>query len=84
MTFFYRQMPQLVARGHIYVARPPLFKVTEKKAARFVQTTETMQHELMARGLKNTRVLIHPRPETPAAGAADRGTGTRGAARRRC
>jgi DNA gyrase subunit B len=66
LTFFYRQMPQLVARGHIYVARPPLFKVTEKKVARFVQTSEAMQEQLMARGLKNTRVLIHPRPESPA------------------
>ena len=61
LTFFYRQMPQLVARGHIYVARPPLFKVTEKKTARFVQTAEVMQKELIARGLKNTRLLIHSR-----------------------
>ncbi len=60
LTFFYRQMPLLVARGHIYVARPPLFKVEEKKTKRFVQTNEAMAEELMARGLKSARLAIHP------------------------
>jgi DNA gyrase subunit B len=60
LTFFYRQMPRLVADGHIYVARPPLFKVTQKKHIRFVQTTEEMQRELMERGLKDTRLNVLP------------------------
>ena len=42
LTFFYRQMRKLVEDGHIYVARPPLFKVTQKKHVRYVQTTEEM------------------------------------------
>ncbi len=58
LTFFYRQMPRLVAEGHIYVARPPLFKVTEKKHVRFVATAEEMQRELMERGLKGTKLRI--------------------------
>ena len=36
LTFFYRQMAKLVADGHIYVARPPLYKVKQKKEVRFV------------------------------------------------
>ena len=38
LTFFYRQMRRLVEEGRIFVARPPLFKVTQKKNVRFVQT----------------------------------------------
>jgi DNA gyrase subunit B len=60
LTFFYRQMPRLVAEGHIYVARPPLFKVTEKKHVRFVATAEEMSRELMERGLKGTKLRIFP------------------------
>jgi DNA gyrase subunit B len=61
LTFFYRQMAKLVAEGHIYVARPPLFKVAEKrhKEARFVQTAEEMHRELSRRGLDGTRLLVH-------------------------
>ena len=77
LTFFYRQMPRLVADGHIYVARPPLFKVTQKKHVRFVQTTDEMQRELMERGLKDTRlnVLPPPSPLAPLPPEEERGRG---------
>ncbi|MFM7148953.1 MAG: type IIA DNA topoisomerase subunit B [Gemmataceae bacterium] len=45
LTFFYRQMPLLIADDHIYVARPPLYKVTERKNVRFVQTIEDMTRD---------------------------------------
>ncbi len=66
LTFFYRQMPLLVAKGYIYVARPPLYKVTEKKNARFVQTSDAMHLELTARGLKGTKLAIFPRVDPQA------------------
>jgi DNA gyrase subunit B len=76
LTFFYRQMSRLVADGHIYVARPPLYKVTEKKKVRFVQTVEAMQHELIDSGLRGTRLAIHapPHPQ-PLSPEGERGRG---------
>ena len=44
LTFFFRQMRKLVEEGHLFVARPPLYKVTQKKESRFVQTREEMIH----------------------------------------
>ena len=42
LTFFFRQMRKLIEDGHVFVARPPLFRVTQKKENRFVQTREEM------------------------------------------
>ena len=42
LTFFFRQMRKLIENGHVYVARPPLYKVTQKKNVRFIQTAEEM------------------------------------------
>src|SRR5262249_58792262 len=47
-----------IESGHIYVARPPLYKVTQKKQIRYVQTVEEMSTELMARGLAGTRLEV--------------------------
>jgi DNA gyrase subunit B len=58
LTFFYRQMQKLVQDGRIYVARPPLYKVTQKKHIRYVQTVEEMNGELMDRGIAGTRLEI--------------------------
>jgi DNA gyrase subunit B len=58
LTFFYRQMRKLVEEGHIYVARPPLYKVVQKKQVRFVQTAEEMNKELMDRGLAGTKLMV--------------------------
>ncbi len=57
LTFFFRQMRKLIEEGHLFVARPPLYKVTQKKESRFVQTREEMIGELMGRGLKET--ILH-------------------------
>jgi DNA gyrase subunit B len=58
LTFFFRQMRKLIEEGHVFVARPPLFKVTQKKETRFVQTREDMALELTGRGLKGTALRI--------------------------
>src|SRR5438477_8401085 len=58
LTFFYRQMRKLIEDGHVFVARPPLYKVTQRKAVRFVKTAEEMTHELMGRGLSGTRLQV--------------------------
>jgi DNA gyrase subunit B len=57
LTFFFRQMRKLIEEGHVFVARPPLFKVTQKKETSFVQTREEMVERLTARGLKGT--ILH-------------------------
>ena len=53
LTFFYRQMYALVRGGHIYVAQPPLFKITHKKQVFYVQTQEEMNARLLESGLKD-------------------------------
>jgi DNA gyrase subunit B len=58
LTFFYRQMRKLIEAGHIFVARPPLYMVAQKKNVRFVRTAEEMQRELMERGLHGTKLNI--------------------------
>jgi DNA gyrase subunit B len=73
LTFFYRQMRKLVEEGHVFVARPPLYKVTARKNVRFVQRSEEMTRELMGRGLDGTRLQA-------AALAAEPGVAPRAAA----
>jgi len=56
MTFFYRQMPRLVAEGHLYVAQPPLYLIASKKERRYVQTDTEMQAILIQNGLAGGRL----------------------------
>ncbi len=53
LTFFYRQMYQLVAQGHVYVAQPPLFRVRKGKEVNYVQTDEEMKAQLLDLGLSD-------------------------------
>jgi DNA gyrase subunit B len=68
LTFFYRQMRKLIEDGHVFVARPPLYKVTQRKAVRFVKTAEEMTQELMGRGLNGTKLTVLPNPGVEAPG----------------
>ncbi|MEM1067255.1 MAG: DNA gyrase subunit B [Planctomycetota bacterium] len=54
LCFFYRQMYELVARGHVYVAQPPLFRVVQGKSRYYVQSDTEMKSQLLDRGLSDT------------------------------
>ncbi len=50
LTFFYRQMPQLIDHGYIYLAQPPLYRITRKKHEEYIDTNETLQRKLLELG----------------------------------
>jgi len=56
MTFFYRHMPALIENNFIYIARPPLFKVTRKKVSQYIHSEREMDEYLLRLGI--TDILI--------------------------
>jgi len=51
LCFFYRQMYDLVAGGHVYVAQPPLFRVRQKKRVEYIHSEDAMKSQLLENGL---------------------------------
>jgi len=59
LTFFYRQMPQLIERGHLYIAQPPLYRVARGKQVRYLSTDEDLFAFLVEQGSQG--VVYYPR-----------------------
>jgi len=58
LTFFFRQMPELIRQGRVYVAQPPLYKVTRKKHVEYVKNEAAMRKTLADLGLDGTSLVI--------------------------
>jgi DNA gyrase subunit B len=56
LTFFYRQMGQLIENGHIYIAQPPLFKVKKGKTEQYIKDERQMSRFLLKKATENLTV----------------------------
>ncbi len=56
LTFFYRKMPELIEKGYVYLAQPPLYKVERKKKAEYVLTDGELTEKLLTLGLDDFEV----------------------------
>ena len=58
LTFFFRNMPELIARGHLYIAQPPLYRIAKGKSERYVKDTPELDTYLAGQALDGTRLAL--------------------------
>jgi DNA gyrase subunit B len=58
LTFFFRQMPDIIEKGHLYIAQPPLYKVTRGKSVQYVKDERAFEEFLIGSGLEEASLEL--------------------------
>lgn len=64
LTFFYRHMPALIENNFIYIAQPPLYRVTRKKVSRYIHSEKEMDEYLLHLGISDVKIRLPSKQDT--------------------